>query len=81
MGIMAASAAASAAAAAAVAASATSTPVRQGSDGGCYGGGPVCGVGAFIECLEDLWERDAEEGFIEFSFEPATQADEYRSRP
>ena len=28
---------------------------------------------AFLECLEDIWELDAEEGFIEFAFDPATQ--------
>jgi hypothetical protein len=28
---------------------------------------------AFLECLEDIWERDAQEGFIEFAFDPATQ--------
>ena len=41
--------------------------------------GPAAGQGgemaepAFLECLEDIWERDAEEGFIEFAFDPATQ--------
>jgi hypothetical protein len=27
----------------------------------------------FLECLEDIWERDGEEGFIEFAFDPITQ--------
>ena len=27
----------------------------------------------FLECLEDIWERDGEEGFIEFAFDPASQ--------
>jgi hypothetical protein len=27
----------------------------------------------FLECLEDIWERDGEEGFIEFAFDPVTQ--------
>ena len=31
------------------------------------------GSDSFLECLEDIWERDAEEGFIEFAFDPATQ--------
>lgn len=28
---------------------------------------------SFLECLEDIWERDGDEGFIEFAFDPATQ--------
>ena len=27
----------------------------------------------FLECLEDIWERDANTGYIEFSFDPQTQ--------
>ena len=27
----------------------------------------------FLECLEDIWERDEGEGFIEFAFDPTTQ--------
>ena len=34
---------------------------------------PEEGVHAFLECLEDIWERDDGEGFIEFAFDPATQ--------
>jgi hypothetical protein len=30
-------------------------------------------VHSFLECLEDIWERDDGEGFIEFAFDPATQ--------
>jgi hypothetical protein len=28
---------------------------------------------AFLECLEDIWERDGAEGYSEFAFDPATQ--------
>ena len=31
------------------------------------------GGASFLECLEDIWERDAEEGLVEFAFEPHTQ--------
>ena len=31
------------------------------------------GEPGFLECLEDIWDRDAEEGIIEFAFDPATQ--------
>ena len=36
----------------------------------------VCGsqwADVFLECLEDIWERDSGVGFIEFAFHPATQ--------
>ena len=36
-------------------------------------GGMESGEHSFLECLEDIWERDGEEGFIEFVFDPATQ--------
>jgi hypothetical protein len=29
--------------------------------------------GSFLECLEDIWERDTTTGFIEFSFDPVSQ--------
>jgi hypothetical protein len=29
--------------------------------------------GSFLECLEDIWERDTTTGFLEFSFDPETQ--------
>ena len=38
--------------------------------------GEVCrahGEDAFLECLEDIWERDGVHGFIELGFDPATQ--------
>ena len=28
---------------------------------------------AFLECIEDIWERDGVNGFIELAFDPATQ--------
>ena len=31
------------------------------------------GAPAFLECLEDIWERDCTEGYIEFAFDAATQ--------
>jgi hypothetical protein len=45
---------------------------RLACGGGEGGGGEEAG-GAFLECLEDIWERDAEEGFVEFVFDPATE--------
>ena len=38
--------------------------------------GEVCrahGEDAFLECIEDIWERDGVNGFIELAFDPATQ--------
>jgi hypothetical protein len=46
---------------------------RGDADGdGGLGSEGLCGV-AFLECLEDIWERDGEEGFAEFAFDPHTQ--------
>jgi hypothetical protein len=54
----------------------TGTPEETETNG--IGGEEVLGTRqdgehVFLECLEDIWERDGEEGFIEFAFDPATQ--------
>ncbi len=48
-----------------------SNPLEMTMD--CAEEAQVCGGEALLECLEDLWERDGAEGFIEFTFDPATQ--------
>ena len=46
-------------------------------DSACGLDEPLCpgedGAQAILECLEDIWERDGGEGFIEFAFDPTTQ--------
>ncbi len=57
----------SAAAAAAAAAEVAALPSTAGGEE------EEMGEPGLLECLEDIWDRDAEEGFIEFAFDPATQ--------
>jgi hypothetical protein len=44
-----------------------------GGGGGGGGGGGSGSCEGILEHLEEQWEREPEEGFIEFSFEPETQ--------
>ncbi len=65
---------AAATAASAVATYAASiTSARGSSSEGVADWGAEDCSGSFLECLEDIWERDTTTGFIEFSFDPQSQ--------
>jgi hypothetical protein len=51
-------------------------PLSEGEGAGwevAGGEGGEEGFGTFMECLEDLWEREEEVGFMELAFDPVTQ--------
>ncbi len=57
-----------------VAAASAASAAASAAASSCSAGAADFGAdGCFLECLEDIWERDTSTGFIEFCFDPETQ--------